>query len=392
MTERLYYHDSYLSRFSARVVHRSSDGLRVYLDRTAFYPDSGGQPHDTGSLGNARVLEVVDEDDRIAHITDIPVEGLEAACCVDWPRRFDHMQQHSGQHLLSAVLVELFNIPTVGFHLGADVSAIDVAAPSLTAGQILAAEARTNEIVFENRPLSVSFHESGQELGLRKASEREGTLRIVSIGDYDRSACGGTHVRATGEIGPVFLRKLDKAHGNARIEFVCGGRAVRRARADFDALSRTAKVVSAALDETPVVVAAQFEAAQAAEKTRRRMASDLARYRGAELYQSTQADECGLRRYVHRAAKGAIDEELRATAQSFTANPRAVFLAAVEEPPAFLYAVSQDSGIHAGNAVKAALAAVGGRGGGTALLAQGGAPSREALAKVCGMLEATRTA
>jgi alanyl-tRNA synthetase len=242
-TKRLYYHDSWLAEFSARVVDRSADGRCLYLDQTAFYPSSGGQPHDTGVLAGVPVQDVVDEGDRIAHLTAAPVNAVDVECRVDWSRRSDHMQQHSGQHLLSAVLVELFDVPTVSFHLGEESSTIDAPVASLVPQQVRAVEERTNEVVVENRPVTVSFESAAEAQGLRRASDREGPLRIVSIQGLDRSACGGTHVRATGEIGPILIRKLDKIRGNVRIEFLCGLRALRRARADFDALSRVAWVL-----------------------------------------------------------------------------------------------------------------------------------------------------
>jgi len=379
-TERLYYRDAYLKRFRAAIVETAGQGRRVYLDRTAFYPASGGQPHDTGSIAGVAVLEVVDEGDRIAHVMAEPVSGGEVECAVDWPRRFDAMQQHSGQHLLSAVLVETYGAATTGFHMGAEASAIDVALESLDARQAAEAERRANQIVFENRPLAVSFEDRSAAVDLRKPAEREGVLRIVSIAGLDRSACGGTHVRATGEIGPILLRKLDKAHGGVRIEFLCGLRAVRRARADFDALARIARVFSAAPEETPALVESQSAALEECRKGRRRAAAELARYRGAGLHRSTSPDAAGLRTRFERLAKGAaLDDELRSLAQGFAAGGKAAFLAALDDPPSLLLAASPDSGLHAGELVKAALAARGGRGGGNAQLAQGSAPAREAL-------------
>ncbi|MGI8743300.1 MAG: alanyl-tRNA editing protein [Bryobacteraceae bacterium] len=206
MTNRLYYYDSYLTDFQAQVVDSSTDRKRIYLDRTAFYPTSGGQPFDLGKLGGVPVTEILDEDDRIAHLLSAPLEDTEAACQVDWIRRFDHMQQHTGQHLLSAVFLELLNAPTVSFHLGADSATIDLGCPALDSEQIRKIEDRANQVVFENRPVTISFEDQAQYLGLRKPSERPGELRVISIQDLDRSACGGTHVRATGEIGPILLR------------------------------------------------------------------------------------------------------------------------------------------------------------------------------------------
>jgi alanyl-tRNA synthetase len=381
-TERLYYHDSYLVRFTASIAGLSGGGCRLYFDRTAFYPSSGGQPNDLGTVNGIAVADVVDEGDSIAHVLAEPVGGSQVECAIDWQRRFDHMQQHTGQHVLSAVLVEMFGAQTVGFHMSAGYSTIDVSAAALEPAQVLEAEARSNAIVFENRAVTVSFEDASDRLELRKPSEREGTLRVVAIEGLDRSACGGTHVRTTGEVGAVLIRKVDRAHGATRIEFLCGMRAARRARTDYDALSRIARTLSAPLDETPALVAAQAEQLAAAGKATRKLAVELAQIRGKELYATTAPDPAGLRRHERRIASGALDDEVRSMAQGFTSNPKAAYLAVVDDPPSVLLAVSADAGIHAGNAIRKAVAAAGGRGGGNALVGQGSVPSREALARV----------
>jgi alanyl-tRNA synthetase len=376
MTDRLYYPDSYLTEFRARVVSVSPDQQRVYLDRTAFYPTSGGQPFDTGQLGGVNVIEVIDEGDRIAHVLSDPLTQTEVDGRIDLVRRFDHMQQHTGQHLLSAVLLEMFDAPTVSFHLGAESCTIDISR-ALEPRQLREAERRANQIIFENRPVTISFQHSSEDLGLRKPTEREGEVRIISIQDLDRSACGGTHVRATGEIGSILLRKLDRIRGNLRIEFLCGGRAVARARSDFEALSEIARVFSSPLDETPPLVEAQREKLQASEKLARRLATELAEASGRALYAGASPGSDGIRRVLRRV--GSLSDEARAEAQSFASSGPAIFLAIGENPPAALLATSKDSGLHAGDLLKSALAEAGGRGGGNAALAQGSVPSKDAL-------------
>ena len=381
MTGRLYYTDSYLREFTARILERSADGRTVYLDRTAFYPASGGQPCDTGAMSGVPVLEVADEGERIAHHLARRLDGETVACAIDWSRRFDHMQQHTGQHLLSAVFEEWFGLDTVSFHLGAESSTIDLEGGALEPGAVLEAERRANDIVFENRLVAVEFQHAAEVQGLRKPTDREGTLRIVSIEGLDRSACGGTHVRATGEVGPILLRKLEKVRQTVRVEFLCGGRAVRRARADYEALSRTSQLFSAPLDEVPAMVAAQLETARANDKARRKLELDLAACQGKELYLATAPGADGVRRVTRRAVKGSL-EELRAIAQNFTAQPKAVFIATLADPPSVLLAVSADAVIDAGKALKAALTEAGGRGGGNARIAQGSVAEVGALEQV----------
>ncbi|HEV8147947.1 MAG TPA: DHHA1 domain-containing protein [Bryobacteraceae bacterium] len=379
MTERLYYNDCYLREFRANLVETAEDGRRVYLDRTAFYPTSGGQPFDLGTLGGIKVTEVVDEEDRIAHLLEKPLAAGEVEGTVDWPRRYDHMQQHTGQHVLSAVLIELFKIPTVSFHMSAGTSTIDIGAPSLDAAKLERISQRCAEIVSEARPVSISFEDSSPELGLRKASQRTGTLRIVSIEGLDKSACGGTHVRSTAELGPILLRKSDKMRGNVRLEFVCGNRALRQARADFLLLEQLSRTLSVPPEQSVEIAATLTEKNKVLEKNCQRLAAELAQREGRELYHSTTPDAAGIRRTTQR---GATDDGMRARAQGFVAEGRAVFLAVCDDPPSVLLAASADSGVHAGERIKAAVTAAGGRGGGNQALAQGSVPNPEALPQI----------
>jgi alanyl-tRNA synthetase len=387
MTDRLYYTDPYLREFTARVTDRSPDGATLYLDRTAFYPTSGGQPFDLGAIDGVAILDVSDtDDDRIAHRLAAPIAATgEIAGAVDWDRRFDHMQQHTGQHLLSAVFEELFSLHTVSFHLGAESATIDLEGGAVDAARIAAVERRANEIVFENRPVTIQFEPASEARGLRKPSEREGIIRIITIDALDRSACGGTHVRATGEIGATCIRKLEKIRQSVRVEFVCGGRAVRRARADYEALSKLAQLFSASFEEAPGMAAALVESARAGDKVQRKLELELAAYRGKELYANTAPGTDGIRRVTQRSERGNL-EDLRAVAQNFTAQPKAIFLAILEEPPSVLLAASEDAGIDAGKLVKAAVTAAGGRGGGNARIAQGSVPDAAQLDAVAAQL------
>jgi alanyl-tRNA synthetase len=379
VTERLYYQDCYLREFTARVIE--TDGNRVYLDRTAFYPTSGGQPFDLGTLGGVAVREVIDEEDRIAHVIAAPLGATEVEGVVNWERRYDHMQQHTGQHLLSAVLGELFKIRTVSFHLGTDVSTIDVDAPSLTPEQIERVEERCAEVVAQARPVQITFEDASDSLDLRKASTRTGTLRIVTIenaaGNMDRSACGGTHVRSTAEIGMVLTGKSEKIRGTTRVEFVCGGRALRRARADYRLLASIGRALSVPPEQSPELLAGLIEKNKALEKTGLRLATELARREGKELFLAAAPGSDGIRRTIQR---GPIDDAMRARAQAFVGGEKAVFLAVCDQPPSLLLAVSADSGIHAGDRIKAAVAAAQGRGGGNQQLGQGSVPDAAALA------------
>ena len=376
-TTRLYYTDSYLTSFDARVVDIADGGRRVYLDQTAFYPTSGGQPNDLGTLNGAQVSDVIDEDGRIAHLLATPIgDDTGVTGHIDWERRFDHMQQHTGQHLLSAVLEDLYGYHTVSVHFGRDYSSLDLDVESISTDRVLETENGANRIAAENRPVDTSFEPASEAKGLRKKSEREGTLRIVSIADLDRSACGGTHVHATGEIGVILIRKVERVRKAARLEFVCGLRAVRRARADFEALTRIAGTLSASLDDAPALVAAQGEQLRAADNERRRLEREVAGGRARALYDAAPLDANG-RRVVRY--DGTSMDELRNLAQAVVALPRALLVGAVADPPSLLFASSEDAGVDAGKSLREAVTKLGGRGGGSPRIAQGTVPDASRL-------------
>ena len=382
MTERLYYGDAYLTRFDATVI---GAGERVYLDRTAFYPTSGGQPNDLGMLGGVRVLDVVDEGDRIAHVVERPVPEGPVSGEIDWDRRFDHMQQHTGQHVLSAVFADGFGHQTVSVHFGDTYNTLDLDTGSVARDTLLAAEVRANEIVFAELPVSVTFEDAATAAGLRKATGRTGELRVVGIQGVDRSACGGTHVRRTGEIGPILLRRVDRVRGAARIEFICGMRAVKRARADFDLLTAVANASASSLEDAPARAAALAEQAKEGEKARKRLLEELAVHRARALYDAAATDSDGIRWIVQRLEGGDFDEA-RAIAHAIASLPRAAYLSASATPPRVLLATSDDSGLDAGALLKPALAAAGGKGGGSNRIAQGTVPGASALDAVLAAL------
>jgi alanyl-tRNA synthetase len=384
MTERLYYTDARLTEFTARVVEVAGD--RVYLDRTAFYPTSGGQLFDVGTLGDARVVDVVDEKERIAHVLEKPARfspNDELKARVDWTRRFDHMQQHTGQHLLSAVFEQLFGHKTVSVHFGDESSTLDLDVASIPRDRALKAERRANEIVFENRPVTVTFEDAASAAGLRKATDRTGEIRVVEIEGIDRSACGGTHVRGTGEIGPVVVRRIEKSKQSTRVEFLCGWRALARARADFDALSTIAASLTASLDEVPALVSAQAAHLKEAETDAKKRGEELAKYQARERHDAAVPDSTGVRRIVETAPSM---DPLRAMAQAISAFPKTIYVGTVASPPGIVFAASADSGVNAGELLKSALSANGGRGGGSPRVAQGTVPDAAALQRVIQLL------
>jgi alanyl-tRNA synthetase len=382
MTERLYYTNCYLKTFDAQVVESDANGTRIYLDRTAFYPTSGGQLFDLGTLGGVAVTEVVDEEDRVAHVLAEPLVATHVKGEVDWARRFDFMQQHTGQHLLSAALEELFGWKTVSVHMGTDNCTVDVDAASVSEGQLELAEVRCSEIIARAVPTAITFEEGAA--GLRKESARVGTLRVVSIEGVDRSACGGTHVRSSAEIGVVLTGRTEKIRNSIRIEFCCGGRALKRARGDNQLLVAISRALALPAEKAPERIAALVESNKALDKERGRLALELAMREGREMYLAAEVGADGVRRVVR---SGVIDDAARARAQAFVAGERAVMLLVSDAPPSILLAASGDSGVNAGERVKKALGEVGGRGGGNAGLAQGSVSDLGMLERVVGMLQ-----
>jgi len=380
MTERLYYTDAYLRDFDARVVDRAYDGRTLYLDRTAFYPTSGGQPFDAGTLAGIPVTDVVDEGERIAHVLAAPAPATDTVHgTIDWTRRFDHMQQHTGQHLLSAIFADRFKLETVSVHFGAETSTLDLDTESLPRKTVLAAEQLANAAITEPHAVTVSFESAATASGLRKPPPREGELRVVTIDALDRSACGGTHVRSTAEIGSILLRGTERVRRTTRLEFVCGLRAVRAARSDHELVSALALSLGVAPSELVAKTKAQGEELRAAQSARREAASALDAYRARELFDATPPDMAGHRRIVVRRDSGSVDE-LRSLAQAVVGIGHARFIGTLQSPPTIVFATSNSpGGVDAGAVLKTQLAHHGGRGGGNARVAQGTVPTLEAL-------------
>jgi len=248
-TRRLYYDDSFMREFDAHVLACEAEmrdnkpAWGIVLDATAMYPTSGGQPCDLGKLGSANVIEVRDVGDDIVHIVDACVDKGPVHGCIDWPRRFDHMQQHTGQHLLSAMFQERFGRPTVSFHLGDDICTIDLRGPEPGPEILEGAERAANQIIADDRPINVRYGTAEQfaELGVRKEVQRTGILRAIEIEGADLQPCGGTHLARTAQIGILLVRECSKIRQDWRVEFVCGRRVVQLARHEAHALQQASE-------------------------------------------------------------------------------------------------------------------------------------------------------
>lgn len=380
-TARLYYDDALLARFSATVTHVAAEGRVVYLDRTAFYPTSGGQPHDLGTLADVAITDVVDEAERIAHHLAEPL-GLPAGAMVvgqvDMRRRVDHMQQHTAQHLLSALLTDEFGWPTVSVHFGDEYSTVDVSGvDGITLDMLEGIEHRCNVLALANHAVTVSYEDAAEATGLRKASDRDGTLRIVTIEGLDRSACGGTHVSRTGEVGAILLRRAERTRGNTRIEFVAGHRAVQRARADAELLARSARPLSAAPTDLPLLVEQQLARVKELEGERKRLLAEVAAFEAEALWRAADADVNAIRR-ISKLVTGSV-KDAEPLVQQLLAIGACVVLVTNEATGGVLLASSAETGIDAGQTLRTALQAAGGRGGGSPRIAQGALSDPSAL-------------
>ena len=393
MTERLYYNDSFLYEFDAQITDiiastQAEPRPSVILDRTAFYPTGGGQIFDTGlimragpagDLNKSKVVEVADrEDGTIIHfVSDAAAlsRGMRVHGIIDADRRRDHMQQHSGQHVLSAAFIRLFKMPTLSFHMGDDYCSIDLDTKALTVEQVAAAERLANEIVLDNRPVEIRYvsQEEAQKLGLRKVPTVDKTeLRLISVHDVDLTACGGTHVCRTGQIGCILLRKTEKVRQGIRVEFVCGQRAVSTARRDYTTLAEAAGLYSAHIWDLPQQIRKAQDDAKAGRRLREQVLEELAEQHALRLVAETPVADG--RKVVMRIFADRDLPFIRLVAQKCTrADTNVVaLLASTSGQTSLVFAQSPGQPFDMGTLMTQAMEKLGGRGGGSRDLAQGG--------------------
>jgi alanyl-tRNA synthetase len=376
-THRLYYEDSYLQNFEARVLSCSpaepvqgASGMQpaweVLLDQSAFYPTSGGQPHDLGLLGDAAVLEVRDEEEGIVHIVDHELEPGGVTGCVNWPRRFDHMQQHTGQHLLSAMFQERFGLPTVSFHLGAEICTIDLQGGEPSRDQLIGAQRAANQVIFEDRPVTVRYgtREQLARLGVRKEVEREGLLRAIEIETADLQPCGGTHVKSTGQIGMILVRGCSKVRQDWRVEFVCGRRAEKLATEDFERERALMGLLGCGLEELRAAAERLAAERDAHFKSLRSALQQLATLWAAQLVSAAPLAGSGVR-IVSLLLLGAHQELLLPLATEVAKNERTIALLVLEESGQLVFAQHAAAGKDLSAVLKSVLAAHPGKGGGS---------------------------
>lgn len=401
MTERLYYADAYYTSFDAQVVEclTLNDAPAVVLDRSAFYPTGGGQPHDTGTLNHIAVVDVVEqvENQALIHIlaSDGPENPLRPGDQVQgeitWTRRFDHMQQHTGQHVLSQAFVQVAQADTLSFHLGDAYSTIDLGYATLSEDSITRAEALANQIIFEDRPVLARFLEPDEAaaLPLRKMPPARETIRVVQVDDFDWSACGGTHVKRTGEIGLVKVVRSERRGTETRITFLCGQRALAHYHM-LNALTRDLALnLSIGVEELPEAIERLNSEARTARRERDRLRELLLDYEAAAL--TTSAQLVGPVSLVRKVFEMREMEEVRRLATRITNQPGHVVLLGVKGKKAqLIFARSADLSYDMRPLLRGACGLIGGGGGGGPELAQGGGshPDRidEALVQATALL------
>jgi len=383
-TRRLYYDDPFQDNFTAQVlscrpfadpVAGFGDSLwGVILDQTHLYPASGGQPNDLGKLGEANVVDVrALDNDEILHVVDRPVGTGRVEGCVHWPRRFDHMQQHTGQHLLSAVFQERFGLPTISFHLGESVSTIDLSGHQ-PSPQILEGAARAaNAVVFEDREVTVRYGTADEfaRVGVRKQVERSGILRAIEIAGIDLQPCGGTHVRRTGQIGLILLRGCSKIRQDWRVEFVCGGRAETAARKDSEILTSAASRLKCAAADLYYGLERLLQEREAASKSFKNLLPRLAELEAASTLSSAELCPDGTRLISATLEDAATTEYLQHYATALTRSEKVVALLALKESGSLLFAQNPNPARDMQALLKKALEQFGGKGGGTKDFARG---------------------
>ncbi|HEX6046921.1 MAG TPA: DHHA1 domain-containing protein [Pyrinomonadaceae bacterium] len=380
-TERLYYEDSHLIEFEARVIDvtdRVSGWTAVLLNRTAFYPTGGGQPSDTGTLDGLRVVECIDDGDQgVLHVVQgvAPARDAIVRGRVDWPRRLDHMQQHTGQHILSQAFVTLFNAPTKGFRVLESVCEIDVELSESSTEKIERAVELANNVIWEDRGINIRnvTSQEASELSLRKEPARDGELRLIEIEGFDLTPCGGTHAFRTGEVGMIAVRSWERAKGLTRMEFVAGTRAL----ADYRKANRSAREVAAlfssAREDIPQLASQLLEENKELHRRVRLLEEIAAEVEAGKLLAGAQtlADDTRLVVHIFDARDA---ESLKKVAQALMANPRTIALLASRDKDTarLVFARSADARGDMNALMREACTTLDGRGGGKADLAQGG--------------------
>lgn len=373
--QKLYYYDSYKTEFQANIIEVLPYGeqFALVLDKTYFYPESGGQPADIGFINDATIVDVIEKDDKTLHITEVQPEPGPANCRLNWVRRFDHMQQHSGQHILSACFYRLFRGETSSFHISQESSTIEIDVTSFDAAMAEQLEKLANEYVFRSLPISAEIvdQQKLKSLPLRKQPQVESDIRIVTIEECDCTPGGGTHVRNTGEIGLIKLRKWEKLKSSYKFDFVCGNRGLK----DYTNKNYLVNKLSAHLSAPEAEVEKAFlkltEDYKALQKQISQLRTEIVAFEVQELLAGAEAvNGC---KVVHKVYDNRAFNDVKLIAQGIASQPGHIaLLASSNENQQLIFTCAQDVTANMNNILKEALPFINGKGGGSPKAAQGG--------------------
>lgn len=391
MTERLYYQDSYLKEFRAKVLKKIKidNQTAVVLDETAFYPTSGGQPYDKGVIQDVPVVEVAEEGDEIIHILKKELKekiNSEVVGKIDWRRRFDHMQQHSGQHILSAAFEKLWNADTVSFYLGDEICTLDIMKDNITSEEVKKAEILSNNIVLENKPIKVYFvnQERANELNLRKIPPQKEDIRIVEIKDFDICACCGTHCGTTGEVGLIKILKWEKRGVKIRLDFICGKRSLKDYYWKNELIKNISNKLTIKDTELGEAVERMLEERKEARKESREIKEKLQEYEAERLIDESSIRDDGIR-IINKVFEEKNFQEARGLVQKIiNLNDSVVVLAGIKnkgegEGAKILFACSRVLKYDMNGLIREAGKFIEGRGGGAPNFAQAGGKKTEGI-------------
>lgn len=376
--EKIYLNNSYVREFSADIVNVvNKDGkTALVLNKTAFYPEGGGQPSDTGYIGGSRVTYVYEEDGTVYHVVEREPKDLSnVMCSIDWNRRFDHMQQHCGQHILSAAFDKLLKGATAGFHLGNEYVTVDISIESLSPDDAIKVEAMANDVIFANLPVKYHYPEPDElyKFPLRKAPSVEENIRIVEIEDFDFSPCGGTHPKLTGDIGLIKIRKWEKYKNYVRVEFVCGNRALNDYRWKNDYINQISNILSSKDTDVLENVKKTISELHAANKNIKAMKDELLSYEASELYDRCDAIN-GVKIVKHVFTDREFKEVIALASKISKKTSAIAFLGLKSESAQIVFTRSTDIDIKINELFKEILPLISGKGGGNPQSAQGGGP------------------
>ncbi|MET3575371.1 alanyl-tRNA editing protein [Bhargavaea ullalensis] len=388
LKDRFYYEDPYRTTFKTNVIREGEEGGRPYavLENTVFFPTGGGQPHDAGKLNGVRVVDVEEVEGEVRHYLEAPLHAFVASGKIDWARRFDHMQQHAGQHILTAAFVETAGYATVSFHLGAEIVSIDLDSDSVIEEQLRAAEERANEIILQNRPIETKWVTEAEldRSKLRKELAVNGEIRLVIIPEFDYNGCGGTHPRSTGEVGSIKILGTERHKQKTRVHFVCGQRVLDQLGKKNGILKEAVGLLSAPEEQAADAIRKLLEANRALEKKQAEMKEELLGFEAGELLAGA---EDGI---VKAAFEDRSIAELQKLARSAAGRGEAVILLAARNGDKLQFVAARGNGVQASmkKAGDAALNAIGGKGGGNDAFVQGGGETVLHAEQVLSVMEA----